>query len=141
MGNRKTVYMILMDFLRAIVFKVKLSARKPLPTHVAEVSYMSEDQAQLEEEEINFELELMNEARNLFKKLNIPNYRRNRDILWKPRSTNPFSESEIGNESSISQAIQQEDDERNHTPKPRHEKNYFDDLPLNKFKPRNQPED
>ena len=39
MGEGKLVNMILMDFLRAIGFKVKLSARKPLPRHVAEVLY------------------------------------------------------------------------------------------------------
>ena len=61
MGNRKIVYMMLMDFLRATAFKVKLSARKPLTLHVAEVSFLSEYQSQLEED-INFELELMNEA-------------------------------------------------------------------------------
>ena len=35
MGEGKLVYMILIDFLRATGFKVKLSARKPLPLHAA----------------------------------------------------------------------------------------------------------
>ena len=85
MGERKLVYMILMDFLRATGFKVKISARKPLPLHVAEVLYISGDQSKLEEDDINFELELMDEARNLFKKLNIPNSPRNRDVVCKCR--------------------------------------------------------
>ena len=37
MAEGNLVYMILMDFIRATGFKVKLSARKPLPLHVAEV--------------------------------------------------------------------------------------------------------
>ena len=93
MGEGKLVYMILMDFLRATGFKVKLSARKPLPLHVAEVLYMSEDQSKLEEDDLNFEVELMDEARNLFKKLNIPNSPRNRHVVYKRQSRNPLTES------------------------------------------------
>ena len=51
-GEGKLVYMILIDFLRAIGFKVKLSAGKLLPLHGAEVLYISEDLSQLEEYEI-----------------------------------------------------------------------------------------
>ena len=46
------VYMILMDFLRLAGFKIKLSVRKALPLQVAEVLYLSENQQDLEEEDI-----------------------------------------------------------------------------------------
>ena len=82
-GEGKLVDTILMDFLRATRFKVKLSARKPFPLHVAEVLCISKDQSKFEEDDINFEIELMDEARNLFKKLNIPNSPRNRVVTYK----------------------------------------------------------
>ena len=122
-GEGKLVYMILMDFLRATGFKVKLSARKPLPIHVAEVLYISEDQSQLEEDDINFELELMEEARNLFKKLSIPNSPRNREIVYKRRIRNQLSESENNDETPIGRVIEKEDDGCNRTPTVRREKN------------------
>ena len=60
--------------------------------------YISEDQSQLEEDYIKLELELMVEPRSLFKKLNIPNSPRNCDVVYKRRSWNPFSDSEINDE-------------------------------------------
>ena len=83
MGQVMLVYMILMDFLQATGFNVKLSRRKYFPLHFAEVYYISGCELQLEGDGINFELGLMDEARNFFKELNIPNSSRNRDIVYK----------------------------------------------------------
>ena len=129
--EEKLVHMILMDFLRASGLKLKLLARKPLPLHAAEVFYISEDQSQLEEDDINFELELMDEARNLFKKLNIPNSSRNRDFVYKRRSRNPLPESETGDENRIGHTIEKEDNVPNNAPKVKHEINKFMMYPPN----------
>ena len=62
-GEAKLVYMILMDFLRATGLKIKISERKPLSVHVAEVLKISENQSELEEGGMKFGLELTDEAR------------------------------------------------------------------------------
>ena len=48
-----------MDFLRLAGFKIKLSIRKPLPLQVAKILYSSENQQDLEEEDIKYEFDLM----------------------------------------------------------------------------------
>lgn len=44
LSERILFYVMLMDFLRCTGRKVKLTASKPLPIHVAEVLYLSENQ-------------------------------------------------------------------------------------------------
>ena len=77
------VYMILMDFLRLAGFKISLSFRKSLPLQVAEVLYLSENQQNLEEEVIKYELELMEKAEEYFDKLEIPIAPRNNSLVYK----------------------------------------------------------
>ena len=122
-GEGKLIYMILMDFLWATGFKLKLSARKSLPLDFAEVFYISEDQSKLEEDDIKLALELIDEARNLYKKLNIPNSSRDRDFVHKRRTRNPLSESENNDETPIGRTIEKEDDRCNRTATVRREKN------------------
>ena len=80
-----------MEFLRLAGFKVKLSIRKPLPFQVAGVLYLSEDQQDLEEEDLNYELDLMEKAKEYFAPLEIPIAPRNSPIAYQ-RSLSENSE-------------------------------------------------
>ena len=83
--------MILMDFIRLAGFKVKLSIRKPLPLQVAEVLYLSENEQDLEEEDIEYGIDLMEKAKENFTTLEIPIAPRNLSIAYQ-RSLNENSE-------------------------------------------------
>ena len=90
--------MLLMDFLRLFGFKVKLSVREPIPIQVLELLYLSKSQQDLEEEDINYELDLMQKAREYFGTLDILIAPKNSSITYqKSHSENSEKSWEISN--------------------------------------------
>ena len=86
--------MPLMDFLRLAGFKVKLTVRKPLPRQVAEVLYLSENQQDLEEEDIKYEFYLIEKAKACFSTLEIRIASRNSSITYQESQSENSEESQ-----------------------------------------------